>query len=323
MSLSSKIYVAGHRGLVGTAICRELQAQRYQNIVGRTSKELDLCDQAQVRRFFDQERPQYVFLSAAKVGGILANDTYRADFVYNNLMIQSNIIKAAADYGVKRLLFLGSTCIYPRDCPQPMEEKFLLTGPLETTNRPYAVAKIAGIELCWSFNRQYSTKYIAAMPTNLYGPGDSYDLETSHVIPAIMRKMHEAKVSGGHEVALWGTGAPRREFLYSEDLAQAAVFLLNLAEPVYTSLLDEHEPPLINVGFGRDITIAELAPLIANTVGFKGNIVWNDAISDGTPQKMTNVNKIHSLGWKARTSLKEGLKLTYEAFRASQLATIT
>ncbi|MBS0286819.1 MAG: GDP-L-fucose synthase [Proteobacteria bacterium] len=316
MKLTDKIYVAGHRGLVGSAIVRALQKQGYQNIIIRTHSELELMDKSAVDSFFKQIKPDYVFLAAAKVGGIWANDNYPADFIYQNLQIQNNVIHAAYENQVKRLLFLGSSCIYPRHCPQPIKEEYLLTGLLEATNRPYALAKIAGIEMCWSYNRQYGTKYLAVMPTNLYGPGDNYDLNTSHVIPALIRKMHEAKEAKAKEVVVWGTGTPRREFLYSDDLADASLFLMNLNDPHFEELINSKEiAPLVNIGCGEDVTIAELAALIAKVVGFEGAISYDTSKPDGTPRKLLNVDKIQGLGWVARTSLADGMKVAYGEFK--------
>ena len=318
LNLESRIYVAGHRGLAGSAIVRELQRQGYANLVTRTHAELDLEDAAATQRFFDQERPDVVFLAAAKVGGIHANNIYPVDFLMSNLLIEANICRAAHRAQVKRLIFLGSSCIYPRDCAQPIKEEYLLTGPLEATNRPYALAKIAGIEMCWSYNRQYGTKWLAAMPTNLYGPGDNYDLNNSHVLPALIRKMHEAKVSGAAEVVLWGSGKPMREFLYVEDLANALVFLATLDDKRYNTLVAPAQCPLINVGTGTDLTIRELAETVAAVVGYQGKFVQDTSKPDGTMRKMMDVSKIQSIGWKAKTSLKEGIGLTYENFCGRQ-----
>ena len=270
MNKEAKIYVAGHRGLVGSALLRRLEAKGYRNLVLRTHAELELRDQAAVRAFFAKEKPEYVILAAAKVGGIHANNTYPAEFIHDNLVIQSNVIHSAWQNNVNRLLFLGSSCIYPKQAPQPMKEECLLTGPLEPTNRPYALAKIAGIEMCWSYNRQYGTRYIAAMPTNLYGPNDNYDLNNSHVLPALIRKMHEAKQRGDKEVIVWGTGTPKREFLYSDDMADACLYLLEQPEDRLSSLFNNEQPPLVNIGCGEDLTIRELAELVAEVVGFKG-----------------------------------------------------
>jgi len=314
MNKNVKIYIAGHRGLAGSAIARELQLQGFTNIVSRTHAELDLEDGIAASNFFEQERPEIVFLAAAKVGGIYANNTYPVDFLMSNLLIEANICRAAHATNVDRLIFLGSSCIYPRDCPQPIKEEYLLTGPLEATNRPYALAKIAGIEMCWSYNRQHGTKWLAAMPTNLYGPGDNYELNSSHVLPALIRKMHEAKVSGSVEVVLWGSGKPRREFLYVDDLANALVFLATLDEKLYDILVDPSQCPLINVGTGTDLTIRELAETIANVVGYKGSFIQDTSKPDGTMRKVMDVSKIQKLGWKANTSLQEGINTTYKKF---------
>ena len=290
---------------------RRLKSAGYGNIVTRSHAELDLTDQRTVQGFFQEERPDHVFLAAAKVGGILANNTYPAEFIQQNLAIQSNVIHEAWRAGVKRLLFLGSSCIYPRDCPQPIKEEYLLTGPLEPTNRPYALAKIAGIEMCWSYNRQYRTRYLCAMPTNLYGPGDNYDLATSHVLPALLRKMHEAKARGDNEVEVWGTGKPRREFLYSDDMAEACVFLMTLPDSRFNEIGTETTPPLVNVGCGKDLTIRELAETIATVVGFLGNLRFDTAKPDGTSQKLLDIGRIVSLGWQPRTELIDGIRLSY------------
>lgn len=322
MDKHAKIYVAGHRGLVGSALVRNLLAKGYENPLLRTHAELDLTDQAATEQFFAKEQPDYVFLAAAKVGGIVANNTYPAEFIRDNLAIQNNVIHAAYLSQVRRLLFLGSSCIYPRDCPQPIKEKYLLTGPLEPTNRPYALAKIAGIEMCWSYNRQYDTKYLAAMPTNLYGPGDNYHLENSHVIPGLIRKFHEAKISGADMVVVWGTGTPRREFLYSDDMADACVFLMKLPESEYAALLGsdeaisgQFEPPVVNVGVGTDVTIAELADLISRVVGYTGRIVFDPQRPDGTPRKILWVSRLENTGWRASTALTEGLVQSYNDFK--------
>jgi GDP-L-fucose synthase len=314
MNKESKIYIAGHRGLAGSAIVRELQRQGYTNLVTRTHAELDLEDAAATQRFFEQEKPALVFLAAAKVGGIHANNTYPVDFLMSNLLIEANICRAAYATKVERLIFLGSSCIYPRDCPQPIKEEYLLTGPLEPTNRAYALAKIAGIEMCWSYNRQYGTKWLAAMPTNLYGPGDNYDLNNSHVLPALIRKMHEAKVADAKEVVLWGSGTPRREFLYVDDLANALVFLATLDAQRYDALIDPSHCPLINVGSGEDLTIRELAETIANVVGYSGNFVQDTSKPDGTMRKIMDVSKIRNLGWKPEVDLKEGIALAYQNY---------
>jgi len=316
ISTSARIYVAGHRGLVGSAFVRTLHKNGYRNLILRTHAELDLAEGSAVARFFASERPEYVLIAAAKVGGILANSTYPADFIRENLAIQSNIIQHSYTANVKRLLFLGSSCIYPRLAPQPIKEEYLLSGPLEPTNRPYAVAKIAGIEMCWSYNRQYATRYLAAMPTNLYGPGDNYDLNNSHVIPALIRKIAEAHEQDHSSVTLWGTGTPRREFLYSDDVAGACLFLLNLADEQFVSVANsQHEPPLVNVGWGEDVSIRELAAMIANVVGFKGTIAFDTSKPDGAPRKLLDVSRLTRLGWKPSVSLGQGLELAYSAFR--------
>jgi GDP-L-fucose synthase len=313
VSPESRIYVAGHAGLVGSAFVRTLQQQGYRNILTRARAELDLTDQRAVGRFFDEASPEYVFVAAAKVGGIVANNTYPAEFIATNLAIQSNVISQARRCDVRRLLFLGSSCIYPRDCPQPIREEYLLTGPLEPTNRPYAIAKIAGVEMCWAYNRQYGTQYLAAMPTNLYGPGDNYDLQTSHVLPALIRKVHTAKVDGAPEVTLWGTGTPRREFLYTDDLAEAGVFLMNLPDAEFSTLAarEDGQAPLVNIGCGEDLTILELAELVREVVGYSGALVLDRSKPDGTPQKLLSIDRIAALGWRPRTSLKAGIALAY------------
>lgn len=330
LSLGSKIYIAGHRGLVGSAIVRNLQGKGYTNLVTRTYAELDLTNQAATEAFFAQEKPDYVFLAAAKVGGILANLTYPAEFVLSNLAIQVNVINAVWKNGVRRLIFLGSSCIYPKLAPQPMKEEYLLTGSLEPTNRPYALAKIAGIEMCWSYNRQYGTRFLAVMPTNLYGPGDNYDLNNCHVIPALIRKFHEAKVRGDQQVVVWGTGSPKREFLYSEDMADACVYLMNLPDDSYCGLLgsDEtvsgkFEPPLVNIGVGVDVTISELAALVKRAVGFDGEIVFDTSKPDGTPRKLLDVSRLHAIGWHAPTSLQAGLAQAYADFLNSHVAAVS
>jgi GDP-L-fucose synthase len=315
MNKDSRIFIAGHRGLVGSAIYRELVRLGYTNILTRTRAELDLVDTGGVSRFFAEEKPEYVFLAAAKVGGILANNTYPGDFIRDNLILQTNIIEASRSNGIDRLLFLGSSCIYPKLAPQPMSESSLLTGPLESTNRPYAVAKIAGIEMCWSYNRQYGTRYLAAMPTNLYGPGDNYDLTNSHVLPALIRKTAEAMRLKAASVTVWGTGTPRREFLYSDDLAEACVFLMNLDDARYNSLLTETEPPLINIGTGEDVTIRELAEIVMKVLGYEGSLAFDTSKPDGTPRKLMDVSRLHSLGWHHRTSLEEGIRRTWEQVR--------
>ena len=311
MQHDSKIYVAGHRGLAGSALMRQLKAGSYANLVTRTHAELDLTDQAAVRDFFEQEKPEYVFLAAAKVGGIYANNAYPAEFIFSNLAIQTNVIHESWRNNVKRLLFLGSSCIYPRACPQPMKEEYLLTGPLEATNRPYALAKIAGIEMCWSYNRQYGTQYLAAMPTNLYGPNDNYDLQNSHVLPALIRKTHEAKLRGDEEMVVWGTGTPRREFLYSDDMADACVYLMSLPDKKFISLLTNEIAPLINIGCGQDQSIRDLAELVKNVVGFGGKLVFDTSKPDGAPRKLLDVSKIGQFGWNAKTELRGGIKRAY------------
>ena len=321
MDKNAKIYVAGHRGLVGSAVVRNLKSAGYTNLLLRSHAELDLTNQAATASFFETKKPEYVFLAAAKVGGILANNIYPADFIRDNLLIQSNIIHAAYVNKVERLLFLGSSCIYPKLAPQPMKEEHLLTGPLEPTNRPYALAKIAGVEMCWSYNRQYGTKYLAAMPTNLYGPGDNYHPDNSHVIPALIRKFHEAKVSNASTVSVWGTGTPKREFLYSEDMADACVHLMNLPDDQYQILLgsDESktgrfEPPLVNIGVGEDVTIKELAQTVQTVVGFGGGIVFDSSKPDGTPRKLMDVALLSNVGWTAKTKLSDGLATAYASF---------
>ncbi|MDX8400534.1 MAG: GDP-L-fucose synthase [Gallionellaceae bacterium] len=309
MELDSKIYVAGHAGLVGSALMRQLKAAGYINFVTKTHTELDLTDQAMVRDFFMSEKPEYVFLAAAKVGGIHANNTYPAEFIFSNLAIQTNVIHESWRNNVKRLMFLGSSCIYPRDCPQPMKEEYLLTGPLEMSNRPYALAKIAGIEMCSSYNRQYGTQYLAGMPTNLYGPNDNYDLENAHVLPALIRKMHEAKQNNAKEVVVWGTGTPRREFLYSDDMADACLYLMRLPEKQFCSLLSDSIAPLINIGCGKDQSILELAKLAKHVIGFDGELIFDTSKPDGTPRKLLDVSKLEQLGWKAKTELEEGIQL--------------
>ena len=359
MEKNSIIYIAGHNGLVGSALTRKLKAEGCSNLITRSHKNLDLTSQSMVEAFFNEERPEYVFLAAAKVGGILANYTYPAEFIYNNLVIQNNVIHAAWKIGVKRLLFLGSSCIYPRDCPQPIKEEYLLTGPLEKTNEPYAVAKIAGIKMCQSYNRQYGTKFFAVMPTNLYGPNDNFNLKTSHVLPALIRKFHLAKLAAkgdweeikkdesnfgsipediianlsaiakyhGHNIpdsansksspalTLWGTGSARREFLHVDDLADACVFIMNMEEKAYSSLLNIAGPTLINIGYGKDISIKELAALIRNIVDFEGEIAFDDIKPDGTPQKLLDCSKLSRLGWKPKISLEDGIHHTYQAIK--------
>jgi GDP-L-fucose synthase len=320
MKKDSLIYVAGHRGLVGSAICRNLRRQGFERLLLPSRAELDLTNAIAVRSFFELERPEHVFLAAAKVGGILANNTYPADFIRENLIIETNVIDACNRAGVDRLLFLGSSCIYPKLCPQPIKEEYLLTGPLEPTNRPYAVAKIAGIEMCWSYNRQHNTRYLAAMPANLYGPGDNFDPQNSHVLAALIRKVAEAKAAGRKQIEVWGTGKPRRELLFSEDLAEACVFLMNLDEARYSSLLEG--VPLINIGTGTDVTIRELAEQVCEVLGFKGELRFDTTRPDGTPQKLLDVSRLQSLGWHSTTTLAAGIALTYEAARP-QLETVT
>jgi len=324
MQPTDRIYIAGHRGLVGSAIMRRLQAAGYRNLVTRTHAELELTEQAAVRGFFERERPDYVVLAAARVGGIVANETYPADFIRQNLEIQDNVIHEAWRTGVKRLLFLGSSCIYPRDCPQPIKEEYLLTGPLEATNRAYAIAKIAGVEMCWSYNRQHGCRYLAAMPTNLYGPGDNYDLNASHVIPALIRKMHEARTKGAGEVVVWGTGSPKREFLYSEDAADACLYLLDMVEEGYRHLCESRSrPPLVNIGSGEELSIRELAQIIARAVGFDGRLVFDASKPDGTPRNQLDSSLLANLGGRYKTRLEDGLKLAYADFLKSRYAVAT
>ena len=316
MEKNSRIFVAGHRGLVGAAIRRGLERQGYKNLMLRTHAELDLTEREAVRDFFRDERPEYVILAAAKVGGILANDTRPAEFIHTNLEIQTNVIDAAYRTGVNRLLFLGSSCIYPKMAPQPIREEYLLTGPLEPTNRAYALAKIAGIEMCWSYNRQYGTRYLAAMPTNIYGPGDNFDPVSSHVLPALIRKVAQAKQEGGKQLVIWGTGTPKREFLFSDDLGDACIHLLNLPESVYSTMLVPDAPPLINIGSGQDQTIRETAELVMNVLDYQGELVFDTSRPDGTPRKLLDVSKINSLGWRAATPLADGIRKTYESVRS-------
>jgi GDP-L-fucose synthase len=304
MNKTDKIYIAGHRGMVGSAIWRRLEQEGYEDLIGRTSTQLDLKNQAAVQAFFEKERPDYVFLAAAKVGGILANNTYRGEFLYDNLMIQSNTIDAAYRSGVKKLMFLGSSCIYPKLATQPLKEEYLLTGLLEPTNEPYAIAKIAGIKLCDAYRAQYGCNFISVMPTNLYGPNDNYDLNNSHALPALIRKFHEAKVGGDRVVTLWGSGKPRREFLHADDLADACVFLMQRY----------NEPGFVNIGVGEDVEIRELALMIGRIAGYTGEIVHDLGKPDGTPRKLMDVTKLHQLGWKASISLEEGLRRTYAEF---------
>ncbi|WP_316569594.1 GDP-L-fucose synthase [Neobacillus sp. YIM B06451] len=311
MNKHSKVYVAGHRGLVGSALVRKLTSLGYENVVLRTSGELDLRDKNAVDQFFETEKPEFVFLAAAKVGGIVANNEYPADFIRDNLLIQTNVIDASYRNNVEKLLFLGSTCIYPKMAPQPLKEEYLLTGLLEPTNEPYAIAKIAGIKMCESYNRQYGTKYISVMPTNLYGPHDNFDLHTSHVLPALIRKFHEAKETNAPQVEIWGTGTPKREFLYSDDLADACVYLMN----------NYFANEIVNIGVGEDISIKELAEHIKAVVGFNGNLEFDTSKPDGTPRKLVDVSKLNSLGWKAQTSLNDGLEKAYQWFLENKLIT--
>lgn len=318
MNLSDKIYVAGHGGLVGSAIVRQLESRGFTNLLTRTHRELDLTNQAEVQKFFQQERPDYVVLAAAKVGGIYANNTYPADFIYQNMMIEANVINSAYESKVKRLLFLGSTCIYPKTAEQPMREDALLTDILEPTNEPYALAKIAGIKLCESYNRQYSTDFRSVMPTNLYGINDNFHLDNSHVIPALMRKLHEAKVSGSPEVVVWGTGGAMREFLYVDDMAEASLFVLELDEKTYR---DNVQPMLshINVGTGKDVTIRKMAEMMKNVIGYTGKLVFDITKPDGAPRKLTDVSRLSNMGWNYSTSLEKGLARTYEWYLQENL----
>ena len=306
MEKHSRIYIAGHRGMVGSAILRKLQQAGHDQFILRSSRELDLRDQAAVMSFFEQEQPEYVFLAAAKVGGILANNTFRGEFLYDNLMIQNNIIHSSWINGVKKLMFLGSSCIYPKMAPQPLREDYLLTGPLEPTNEPYAIAKIAGIKLCDAYRAQYGCNFVSVMPTNLYGPNDNYDLNNSHVLPALIRKFHEAKMSGAPSVTLWGTGKPRREFLHVDDLAEACIFLMH----------NYHEEGLVNIGTGEDIEIGELARMVSRIVGYEGDIVHDLTKPDGTPRKLMDVSKLHSFGWKHAIDLESGIKSVYEEYKS-------
>jgi GDP-L-fucose synthase len=312
MEKNAKIYIAGHRGMVGSAIMRNLQADGYNNFVTRTSSELDLRDTQAVASFFASEKPDYVFLAAAKVGGIVANNTYRADFIYENLMIQNNVIHQSYVSGVKKLLFLGSSCIYPKMAPQPLKEEYLLTGLLEETNEPYAIAKIAGIKMCDAYRAQYGCNFISVMPTNLYGPNDNYDLNNSHVLPALIRKFHEAKMSGNTEVVCWGSGSPMREFLHADDLAEACVYLMH----------NYSEPSLVNIGTGTDVTIKELAETVAKTVGFEGTIVWDTTKPDGTPRKLMDVSKLHGYGWKHNIELSDGIAMVYAEVKDTLMAPV-
>ena len=303
MNRDARIFVTGHRGMVGSAIVRRLQSAGYGQLILRTHAELDLLDQQAVHAFLQQQKPDYIFIAAAKVGGIQANNQFRADFIYQNLVIETNLIHGAHLAGVQKLMFLGSSCIYPRDCPQPIKEEYLLTGPLEATNEPYAIAKIAGVKLCESYQRQHGRQYVSAMPTNLYGPNDNYDLNNSHVLPALLRKAHEAKARGDTEYVVWGSGTPRREFLYVDDLADACVHLMER----------DYDGPLVNVGTGQDVTIRELAETVMDVVGFNGRIVYDSGKPDGTPRKLLDVSRMSTLGWTARTTLREGIERAYAA----------
>ena len=323
MNLNSKIYIAGHTGLVGSALLRKLQSEGFNNILIKPHSELDLTNQKEVANFFQKEKPEYVILAAAKVGGILSNNSYPAEFIFSNLCIQANVIHQAYLSGVKRLLFLGSSCLYPKDCPQPIKEEYLLTGTLEETNRPYAIAKIAGIEMCWSYNRQYQTQYLSVMPSNLYGIGDSYHPENSHVIPGMIKKFHEAKVNKKDVVTLWGDGAPRREFLYIDDMAEACIFIMNLDENLFNSLLAQERnaglPPTLNLGSNDDLSIIDLACLIKEIVGFSGEISFDKTKPNGTMRKLMSSFKLNSLGWKSNTSLKDGLQRSYDDFKKNSI----
>ncbi len=310
MESNAKVYIAGHRGMVGSAIFRALEVRGFKNIVTRTSTELDLRNQAAVEKFFSEEKPEYVFLAAAKVGGIHANNVYRADFIYENMMIQNNVIHQSYVHGVKKLLFLGSSCIYPKMAPQPLKEDYLLTGLLEYTNEPYAIAKIAGIKMCESYRIQYGCDFISVMPTNLYGPNDNYDLNNSHVLPALLRKFHEAKQAGKEEVVVWGSGSPKREFLHADDLADACLYLME----------SYSDAGLINIGTGEDLSIKELAEMIARITGFQGKIVWDSSKPDGTPRKLMDVGKLHRQGWHHKIELEDGIRMVYEPFRDSVFA---
>ena len=321
MKKEAKIFVAGHRGMVGSAIVRELRQMGYNNLLLKAHKELDLTNKLKVREFFEQESPEFVFLAAAKVGGILANDIYRAEFIHDNLAIQTNVIHESYRVDVKRLMFLGSSCIYPRDCPQPIKEKYLLTGPLELTNRPYAVAKIAGIEMCWSYNRQYNTKSVAVMPTNMYGLGDNYHPQNSHVLPALIRRAHESKLKNSKEMMVWGSGKPLREFLYAADMAEACIYMMNLPDVGYEEIIGNEleEPPLINLGSGQEYSIKKLAEIICDVVGYNGKIHFDTSKPDGTPRKFLDSSKLEAIGWKASTSLESGLQAAYNDFKVTML----
>lgn len=319
MNKDAKIFVAGHRGMVGSAIVRKLQELGYNNLLLKTHQELDLTEKTETRDFFEKHQPEFVFLAAAKVGGILANDTYRAEFIHDNLAIQTNVIHESYRVNVKRLMFLGSSCIYPRDCPQPIKEEYLLTGALELTNRPYAVAKIAGIEMCWSYNRQYGTKSIAVMPTNMYGLGDNYHPENSHVLPALIRRTHESKRDNVSELVVWGSGKPLREFLYADDMAEACVYMISLEDNEYDKIIgdEEKEPPLINLGSGQEYTIKELAQTICKVIGYEGDLIFDSSKPDGTPRKLLDSSKLDLIGWRAKTDLEKGLFNVYKEFKLS------
>jgi GDP-L-fucose synthase len=314
LAAGARIYVAGHTGLAGSAIARALGRAGHANLILRRHAELELMDAQAVRAFFERERPEYVFCAAARVGGILANDTHPAEFLRENLAIQGNVIHESWRAGVKRLVFLGSSCIYPRDCPQPMKEEYLLTGPLEPTNRAYAIAKIAGVEACWSYNRQHGAKFLALMPTNLYGPGDNYDPERSHVLPALIRRMHEARAQGAPEVKVWGSGKPRRELLYSDDLGDACAFVMGLPDAKFDALVAPGTLPLLNAGSGEEHAIAELAALVAKAVGFEGRLAFDPSKPDGTPRKLLDSSRIRALGWAPKVGLAEGVALAYADF---------
>ena len=316
MKSGTRIYVAGHHGLVGSALVRALRNHGYTDVFGRVHADLDLKDQQAVRSFFAAEQPEVVCLAAAKVGGIMANNTYPAEFIQDNLAIQTNVIHEAYRSGVQRLLFLGSSCVYPRDCPQPIREEYVMTGPLEPTNRPYAMAKLAGLEMCWAYNRQYGTRYICAMPTNLYGPGDSYDLPNSHVLPALIRRFHEAKVRGDASITLWGTGLSRREFLYSDDMAEACVKLLEYPEERLSTVLPADHAPLVNIGSGTDLSIRELATVVGEVVGYSPTLEWDTSKPDGTPRKLLDISRFQQLGWTQKIGLSEGIALAYADFKS-------
>ncbi len=316
MHQAARVYVAGHRGLVGSALVRRLEKDGYQNLLLRSHSELDLTDSQAVHGFFSAQRPEYVFLAAARVGGIWANSTYPAEFIRENLCIQTHVLHEAFKAKVKRLLFLGSSCIYPRDCPQPMREEYLLSGPLEASNRAYALAKIAGIEMCWSYNRQYGTRFLAVMPANVYGPGDNYDLQSSHVLPALIRKMHEAQLAAAPSVSVWGSGTPRREFLHSDDLADACMYLMEQpADRLSAIFEDDQTPPLVNIGCGKDSSIRELAQRVRRIVGFAGDTVWDPGKPDGTQRKLLDVSRLAALGWRPSIRLDDGIAGTYQAYQ--------